>query len=292
MYVILLFSGNLQKFGNICPSIDTPGPSHQGSNTQTSVSEKKRVDEGKRVEVLENVQVSPPKNVAIPQQKLSPTIQPQNIAKGEAHDQELIKCAKYYMLSPIGLTWANVKPWIKNDVNAQPEEANWSTKQRLHIQTQYALFKCMHPSCIFATNDGAKMRIHIESHMDLVGALSQEHELEDKNGAREKHNRCRACPYCVLYKRIDTVQHIEDNHKQSCFQCAHCYYRTIEIVNIFTHNEKYHRSTSETDYRKFLFCGDGKRDVTDEIGCKVVECFEESKSHLNLSCGLCKYFFS
>lgn len=200
----------------------------------------------------------------------------------ESSIEDLLPYRKYFTLPPseeVKQKWHQVTPWIY-----ESEEDNWAIKRNLYAEMQFSLFKCMHPKCIFSTNDGSKFRIHIQSHEALISALDRENELASV--VRDIQTRCRECPYCPLNETSEIVDHIENDHKQSILQCGNCFYRSIELENIVLHTEKYHPSTPDESKRRILLCDDGQRCITDKTMQLVLEHLDKSKKLLN--CCQCK----
>lgn len=161
-----------------------------------------------------------------------------------------------------------VKPWIELDS---------PIKEELRLQVQLDLFKCMHAACNMSSEESNKLINHI----DFLRVRRQ----------IQNHNNYGDCSYCEnSYGRSgDLIDHIEKEHKNSIFQCANCFYRTIEIENIITHNERFHKGDglrTSNGLRQILLCS-GER-VIDENSIKH-DRFKKTRGKSLLTCERCEF---
>lgn len=149
-----------------------------------------------------------------------------------------------------------IRPWIEGD-NAK--------KPLLHAITQFALYKCMHDECIFATDCQDAWKSHMNRHIEENGKLR-------KYGALGKDMiKYRECSYCGKYEKNlpKAIHHMETEHRRSILQCAHCFYRTNEMGNIEIHYGKFHQNRS----REVLLCDQmgGFKEYNHEFHRKCLE---------------------
>lgn len=124
-----------------------------------------------------------------------------------------------------------VRPWIVGDETKKPS---------MSLITQFALFKCMHPNCIFSTDLEDKWTEHMIDHIKLMDVFQQNNWLTTR--IRENQIKFRECPYCPVEfgSNCEVTSHIEEEHRRSILQCAYCFYRTIEMDNIVLHYAQFH----------------------------------------------------
>lgn len=163
---------------------------------------------------------------------------------------------------PLPDSWTKVKPWIHEDAFAK--------KEKLGLHMLLALFKCMHPVCSFSTNDPVNMTSHIEHHQQQVPELEKLVHLK--------------CCYCESTHDTASilVDHIRNVHGESTFQCANCFYRTVDLNSFAVHCTNYHRR--EGDQRKMFLCNADHSIKTD------ISQFSNDSLKL-LTCGQCKFSF-
>lgn len=130
-----------------------------------------------------------------------------------------------------------VRPWIDGD-NA--------SKLSMSFITQFALFKCMHENCIFSTNNENDWIQHIDDHIKFIDVLAKRYGLTNDD-LRNHQIRFRECAYCPAKKESNDgiTWHIAEEHDRSIFQCAYCFYRTIEIDCIALHCDVFHAKDSQ-----------------------------------------------
>lgn len=131
----------------------------------------------------------------------------------------------------------NVKPWsiepyfIRND------------SKKLSDVVLYGRYKCMATYCVFATNDVTKMRKHLENHVTYMKFLEKTYNISP-----QKDMLWTKCAYCDMTcepNSTDLINHINQEHGTSMFQCSCCYYRTIELDNIVTHMSEFHKENAK-----------------------------------------------
>lgn len=125
----------------------------------------------------------------------------------------------------------NVRPYIPED---------YAKKLDINPITQFALYKCMQDACLFACNSENVWKIHMKEHINLYDALTDHQLLDDYN--RSDFLKFRECSYCGSEPSMNhqVCRHMEMEHRRNAFQCAHCFYRTIEMDNMVLHMEEYH----------------------------------------------------
>ncbi|XP_055311887.1 uncharacterized protein LOC129574228 isoform X2 [Sitodiplosis mosellana] len=123
-----------------------------------------------------------------------------------------------------------VRPWIDE----------YTKKPAIDLMTQFALYKCMHPMCLYATNDDQNWESHMDKHLDMFDVLTKRNAVIGK-ATRDQHIKFRDCPYCPHQAKANyqVLDHMAE-HRRNAFQCAHCFYRCLEMDNIVMHYEKYH----------------------------------------------------
>lgn len=128
-----------------------------------------------------------------------------------------------------------VRPWFLED---------YAKKRDINVITQFALFKCMHEWCMFATDTEKKWEIHMGEHIKLMDVLTNNGQLD--NDYRAELIKFRECSYCgsephtKKYAAYQVCRHMDMEHRRNTIQCAYCFYRTIEMDNIVIHMETYH----------------------------------------------------
>lgn len=129
----------------------------------------------------------------------------------------------------------DVRPWIIED---------YAKKRNINTMSQYALYKCMHQWCIYATNSEQDWNNHMQRHIELMDALSKNDLINNNN--RSELIKFRECPYCgseaqdKKHSAHQVCHHMDMHHLRNTIQCAFCFYRTIETDNIVLHMKTYH----------------------------------------------------
>lgn len=157
-----------------------------------------------------------------------------------------------------------VRPWMDDEYGLK--------KICIDEICQFALYKCMYENCIYATNSKTNWQMHMAVHGQLIDFFKSKGTLE-KN-VRDKLIKYRECPYCCFMAKADhqVVRHMEEDHRSSIFQCAMCYYRTIEMDNMVLHMQDYHPNAT----KEVLLCGETREFVQqdEEIlnqDCEIVK---------------------
>lgn len=163
----------------------------------------------------------------------------------------------------------SVRPWMDED---------YACKSMMGIITQFALFKCMHNNCIFSTNCDESWTEHMVEHLKLIETLDKK-GLLNKN-CRNEQIKFRECPYCnsALKSNYQVTAHIEFEHQTSIFQCAFCYYRSIEMDSIILHYDCEHPGKKQ----EVLLCGEN-REFEHDDGELIL--FEGQQYIKNFDCG-------
>lgn len=140
----------------------------------------------------------------------------------------------------------NVKKWIGN---------RWK-KPIIECVSQVALFKCMHPACIYSTDERQDMAIHMNSHLTFMKVIARDTAGALPKTTRDQQIKFRDCCYCDFeaHYNDELLEHIVDEHSRSIFQCSYCFYRCIEVDNIISHYKALHPA----EKREILLCGDSK----------------------------------
>lgn len=135
-----------------------------------------------------------------------------------------------------------VRPWINRD---------YVQKACIDPISQFALYKCMHEKCVFATDSMENWFIHMKIHLQYIDYLKNHDRLTKLN--RSQHVKFRECPYCSYAARAnhEVIRHMEEEHRRSIFQCSLCFYRTIEMDNMALHMKLCHSGHSQV-----YLCGD------------------------------------
>lgn len=136
-----------------------------------------------------------------------------------------------------------VRPWMDGD---------YGLKSRIDEICQFALYKCMHEKCMFATNSTENWQIHMAVHCQVIDHFKERDSLEKLT--RDKLIKFRECPYCGFEAKADhqMLRHMEEDHRRSIFQCTLCFYRTIETDNMVLHMQSCHPDAT----KKIMMCGD------------------------------------
>lgn len=128
-----------------------------------------------------------------------------------------------------------VRPWILED---------YAKKRNINTMTLYSLYKCVHQWCLYATDSEEEWIIHMETHIQLMDVLSGKKMIS--NDYRSELIQFRECPYCrsepnnKKHSAHQVCRHMDMEHRRNAFQCANCFYRTIETDNMVLHMETYH----------------------------------------------------
>lgn len=128
-----------------------------------------------------------------------------------------------------------LKPWIQRNVRLSKREDD--ANKLLRRVSLCAEWKCMGRLCIFTTDDREKMLQHLRNHelaaMELVG-------IDDNMDT----DSWLECAYCEMTCSSDDVlvQHVQEQHGNSIYQCHWCFYRSTTRLNVFLHCQKYHGS--------------------------------------------------
>lgn len=79
-----------------------------------------------------------------------------------AERENLFNVAGFYM--QITQYEIQVKPWIDD----------YWTKPAISTISQFALFKCMHPQCIYSSDSVDGMALHMDSHLTLIDVMMKQ----------------------------------------------------------------------------------------------------------------------
>lgn len=171
-----------------------------------------------------------------------------------------------------------MKPWTKCP---NRKSAVASTKLSRQISL-VALFKCMAIDCIFTTSDRSAMLTHLNNHEDflmqptnsLLGYTDSDSWLEccycekilDSCTLLVDHIVCEIALNNNQKKDIQKNKHIclflqEQQHSSSIFQCAYCFYRSVDPCNVNSHINSHHKDK----HRMVLICGTHPKCLSEEI---------------------------
>lgn len=127
-----------------------------------------------------------------------------------------------------------LKPWT----NCPLSKSSKATQLLLRDTSLVALFKCMGINCHFSTGDADRMLQHLQHHEDYV--TTQQMSADDL--AQLDHLSWLECCYCDTM--VDTcnllVQHVQNEHAASIYQCPYCFYRSAATANVEVHMNEYH----------------------------------------------------
>lgn len=139
-----------------------------------------------------------------------------------------------------------VRPWMDGDYGVK--------KMSIDDICQFALYKCMYEKCMFATNSMDSWQIHMAVHGQMIDFFQEKGGGSLEKNVRDKLIMYRECPYCSFTAKADhqVLRHMEEDHRRSIFQCAMCYYRTIEMDNMVLHMQNYHPNAT----KEVLLCGE------------------------------------
>lgn len=110
-----------------------------------------------------------------------------------------------------------VRPWLDD----------YAKKPTLYLMTQFSLFKCMHPKCLFATNDEDKWQVHMSKHIDMFDILTKRNQNQIlQKTIREKLIKFRECPYCHYQAKADHqfMSHMVDHCRNTYQVCRDSFY--------------------------------------------------------------------
>lgn len=149
-------------------------------------------------------------------------------------NDEYEKLKKLHKLNKSSYTVC-VRPWFDED---------YAKKRDINIITQFALYKCMHDWCIFATDSEKHWEIHMGRHISLMDVLSEKELMKPCHRAElikfRECSYCRSEPHTKRHAAYQVCRHMDMEHRRNSFQCAFCFYRTIETDNIIIHMEAHH----------------------------------------------------
>lgn len=142
------------------------------------------------------------------------------------------------------------KPWAK------------SFKQKLDYALDdvslFARYKCMASDCVFTTASAENMAHHLQLH-DKYFKPANKIEIKDYL----------ECAYCSEFIQTcaDLIQHIDDRHAESIFQCSYCFYRSVDAHAVSVHLRKYHGNME----RIILICGEFEPSTTEKQLLDILE---------------------
>lgn len=129
-----------------------------------------------------------------------------------------------------------LRPWIKSD----SLKSEVSTREMLQTEDRFSLYKCMEKLCSMMTNDRDLFLKHIRKH---------EQDGEDQLGLNQTSMDMDSwlhCSYCedIADSCSSLVEHIDEEHASSIFQCTYCFYRSSTAYNVITHHFLHHKNKS------------------------------------------------
>lgn len=107
-----------------------------------------------------------------------------------------------------------VRPWIDD----------FSKKPQIDIMTQFALYKCMHPECVYATDNEQHWESHMKKHIQMIDVLTKCYGEDFGKTIRNKHIKFRECPYCMHMAKsnFQVINHMAQ-HRRNAFQVCFPY---------------------------------------------------------------------
>lgn len=166
-----------------------------------------------------------------------------------------------------------VRPWVHDVLQAK--------KPAIYLMAQFALYKCLHKDCTFATDDDDKWSQHMEKHLGVIKFCNL---IKGMTWSKEErfynYMRYRQCPYCIdFYGQYDgeVATHMIEDHRKSNLQCSHCFYRCIEMDSIVHHYEKYHSNEPKeillrSDQREYEYADHEKMKTYVDQNVKKIKC--------------------
>lgn len=96
-------------------------------------------------------------------------------------------------------------------------------KPIIHIMTQFALYKCMHPWCVYGTDNEQHWESHMKKHIQMIDVLTK-HLPDLGKAGRDEHIQFRKCPYCLHMAKsnFQVINHMAQHRRnafQVCFPC-------------------------------------------------------------------------
>lgn len=179
--------------------------------------------------------VQPPPAKAMP----TPTITVPIITKIHSGAEQLSSIPKAIKVEPTEskkeLLIGNIvlKPWIHHNVRTSKRTED--VDKLLRRISLCARFKCMGEMCIFTTDDATKMRQHLDNHERQAVEGVPFGNQSDTDSWLECAYCDEICSSCTLL-----VQHVQEHHSNSIYQCPKCFYRSAARMSVIKHCEKYH----------------------------------------------------
>lgn len=126
-----------------------------------------------------------------------------------------------------------LRPWIKSD----SLKNDICVVDMLRTDNRFSLYKCMEKKCTIMTNDRDFFLKHIRKH---------EQDGEDQLGLNQTSMDMDSwlnCSYCedIADSCSALVEHIDEEHSTSIFQCTYCFYRSSTAYNVVTHHKLHHK---------------------------------------------------
>lgn len=130
-----------------------------------------------------------------------------------ATEQQLLNINSNFDQNKLQYTF-EVRPW---GINID------SKKPIIDIMTQFALYKCMHPDCVYATDNEQHWETHMKKHIQMIDVLTK-HLPTLANANRSKHIKFRECSYCTYMAKADfqVIAHMA-RHRRNAFQVCFSY---------------------------------------------------------------------
>ncbi|XP_031636434.1 uncharacterized protein LOC116349232 isoform X2 [Contarinia nasturtii] len=202
-----------------------------------------------------------------------------NLKIDAEEEQNLLNVHKNY--NEIMATFkVSVRPWIDED---------YAKKPRINLLTQFALYKCMQERCIFATDDEDKWTAHMKMHINWIDVLTKKLGKNFTKNLRDKYIGFRDCSYCGEISKSDIyfLQHMNERHRFSAFQCSYCFYRTNELDNVVLHYERLHKDKDAN----VLLCSEQREMEDKDYDLLENDCTENIKKFMCGQVG-CQYDFA
>ncbi len=168
--------------------------------------------------------------------------------------------------------------YTRHKLSKSPCAPTWLKKPealaaQLSPENIHLLFKCFAADCDFATDEGSKFVVHLES--EHRGSRH-----EDPSSSQTGSWRC--CVYCnLIYKSAaELTSHMIAIHGSCRYQCPHCYHRSGSQVALLVHQQALHRDEPQG----FVPCRSiASEAVTAPVKVPPFRC--QSSSDCRFSCG-------
>lgn len=157
--------------------------------------------------------------------------------------------------NPVDTVYDNkIKPWTE----CMNKKSEIAILQLTRDASLVALYKCMAIDCIFTTNDPDSMLQHLNNHETFISE-----QMASPSNVYSDSDSWLECAYCdnIADSCKLLVDHIRNIHSSSIYQCAYCFYRSVESANVYSHLNHYH-----TTAEKLIFvCGCTPKPLSEDV---------------------------